>query len=370
MAKTAYTGVGGVAKKLKTIYIGVDGKAKVVKKAYVGVGGKAKVWWAPDGPKTLYLAGTLPFEWDPYATLPRQTDSQESDMTPRLVVGTNGVYRVAKDFSSVTPLWEGEECEVVMQGGTTSGYSDRMLVDSRMNFSNGWSVATNDVRLHTFGSFSPSLYNGVGLPLFDRITPRVLYVGANGATIDLSTYTIELAGRPSEHVMHSGASTKKTAYTAYNTAKLYARSTANETWSEIAISTRVQTMTAVDEKVYFLGYPVDADAPYSLGVIDPETSTVQMVDFQKNDISLNPIFAPRLKKADGTGKAGIYIGSYIGSYNSSIVTLDTETLTISYSPWEGEQPFNKAGPHSFRFLLGHDFTAGGNSDIYHYAYRD
>lgn len=287
-------------------------------------------------------------------------------MTPRLVVGTNGVYRVAKDFSSVTPLWEGEECEVVMQGGTTSGYSDRMLVDSRMNFSNGWSVATNDVRLHTFGSFSPSLYNGVGLPLFDRITPRVLYVGVNGATIDLSTYTIELAGRPSEHVMHSGASTKKTAYTAYNTAKLYARSTANETWSEMAISTRVRTMTAVDEKVYFLGYPVDADVPYSLGVIDPETSTVQMVDFQKNDGSLQPIFAPRLKKADGTGKAGIYIGSY----NSSIVTLDTETLTISYSPWEGGQSFLPAYSYSFCFLLGHDFTAGGNSDIYHYAYRD
>lgn len=365
MAKTAYTGVGGVAKKLKTIYIGVDGKAKVVKKAYVGVGGKAKVWWDPDGPKTLYLAGTLSFEWSSYASLPRQTDSQESDMTPRLVVGTNGVYRVAKDFSSVTPLWEGEECEAVMQGGTTSGYSDRMLVNPR-DFINGWSVATNDVRLHTFGRFSPVLYNGVGLPLFDRITPRVLYVGANGATIDLSTYTIELAGKPSERVMYSGASTKKTAYTAYNTAKLYARSTANETWSEIAISTHVKTMTAVDEKVYFLGYPVDADVPYSLGVIDPETSTVQMVDFQKNDTSLQPIFAPRLKKADGTGKAGIYIGSY----NSSIVTLDTETLTISYSPWEGGQFFTPANSNSFRFILGHDFTAGGNSNIYHYAYRD
>ena len=365
MAKTAYTGVGGVAKKLKTIYIGVDGKAKVVKKAYVGVGGKAKVWWAPDGPKTLYLAGTLSFEWSIYASLPRQTDSQESDMTPRLVVGKNGVYRVAKDFSSVTPLWEGEECDAVMQGGTTSGYSDRMLVEPS-NFINGWSVATNDVRLHTFGSFSPPLYNGVGLPLFDRITPRVLYVGGNGATIDLSTYTIEWAGRPSESVMYSGASTKKTAYTAYNTAKLYARSTAYETWSEMAISTLVQTMTAVDEKVYFLGYPVDATWPYSLGVIDPETSTVQMVDFQKNDYSLKPIFAPRLKKADGTGKAGIYIGSY----NPSIVTLDTETLTISYSPWEGGQSINKAGSRSFRSLLGHDFTAGGNSDIYHYAYRD
>jgi hypothetical protein len=365
MAKTAYTGVGGVAKKLKTIYIGVDGKAKVVKKAYVGVGGKAKVWWAPDGPKTLYLAGTLSFEWHPYASLPRQTDSQESDATPRLVVGANGVYRVAKNFSSVTPLWEGEECEVVMQGGTTSGYSDRMLVKP-MDFTNGWSAATNDVRLHRFDSFSPFLYNGVGLPLFDRITPRVLYVGANGATIDLSTYTIELAGRPSESVMYSGASTKKTAYTAYNTAKLYARSTANETWSEMAISVRVQTMTAVDEKVYFLGYPVDADVPYSIGVIDPETSTVQMVDFQKNDISLSPIFAPRLKKADGTGKAGIYIGSYY----SSIVTLDTETLTISYSPWEGGQPVLPTSSISFRFLLGHDFTAGGDSNIYHYAYRD
>ena len=366
MAKTAYTGVGGVAKKLKTIYIGVDGKAKVVKKAYVGVGGKAKVWWDPDGPKTLYLAGTLPFEWYSTASLPRQTDSQESDATPRLVVGTNGVYRVAKDFSSVTPLWEGEAFEAVTQGGTTSGYSDRMLVIPADFISGGWSVATNDVRLHTFGSFSPYLYNGVGLPLFNRNTPRVLYVGANGATIDLSTYTIEWAGRPSESVMYSGASTKKTAYTAYDKNKLYARSTANETWSEIAISVRVQTMTAVDERVYFLGYPLDANAPYSLGVIDPETSTVQMVDLQKNAISFSPILAPRLKKTDGTGKAGIYIVSL----DFSIATLDTETLTISYSPLEGGQYFRSAGPNSFRFLLGHDFTAGGIGEIYHYAYRD
>lgn len=42
MAKKAYIGVDGKARKVKKIYVGVDGKARKVKKGYIGVGGVAR----------------------------------------------------------------------------------------------------------------------------------------------------------------------------------------------------------------------------------------------------------------------------------------------------------------------------------------
>ena len=50
MAKKAYIGVGGVARKAKKIYVGVGSTARKVKKAYIGVGawrgraGQAENW--------------------------------------------------------------------------------------------------------------------------------------------------------------------------------------------------------------------------------------------------------------------------------------------------------------------------------------
>lgn len=41
MAKGAYIGIAGKARKVKKMYIGVGGKARKVKKAYIGIGGKA-----------------------------------------------------------------------------------------------------------------------------------------------------------------------------------------------------------------------------------------------------------------------------------------------------------------------------------------
>ena len=46
MAKDAYIGVGGKARKVKNLYIGVGGKARKVKKAYIGVGGKARLCYS------------------------------------------------------------------------------------------------------------------------------------------------------------------------------------------------------------------------------------------------------------------------------------------------------------------------------------
>lgn len=44
MAKGAYIGVDGVARKIKKIYVGVDGIAREVKKAYVGIANRARQW--------------------------------------------------------------------------------------------------------------------------------------------------------------------------------------------------------------------------------------------------------------------------------------------------------------------------------------
>lgn len=55
MAKGAYIGTGGTAKKIKKIYLGVGGVAKKVKKAYIGIGGVAKIWFSSD----VVLANTV-----------------------------------------------------------------------------------------------------------------------------------------------------------------------------------------------------------------------------------------------------------------------------------------------------------------------
>ena len=46
MAKKAYVGVGGVARKVKKGYIGVNGVTRKIKKAYIGVGGIARPCWS------------------------------------------------------------------------------------------------------------------------------------------------------------------------------------------------------------------------------------------------------------------------------------------------------------------------------------
>lgn len=48
MAKSAYVGVDGIARKVKKMYVGVDSKARKVKKGYIGVGGVARIWFSSD----------------------------------------------------------------------------------------------------------------------------------------------------------------------------------------------------------------------------------------------------------------------------------------------------------------------------------
>ena len=54
MAKKAYIGVDGVARKIKGGYVGVDGVARKIKKAYIGIGGVARPCWAGDSRALAY----------------------------------------------------------------------------------------------------------------------------------------------------------------------------------------------------------------------------------------------------------------------------------------------------------------------------
>lgn len=59
MAKKAYIGVDGVARKVKKMYLGVNGVARKVKKAYIGVGGLARLFFSSglQGQKTVWTGG-------------------------------------------------------------------------------------------------------------------------------------------------------------------------------------------------------------------------------------------------------------------------------------------------------------------------
>lgn len=59
MAKSAYVGVDGIARKVKKMYVGVDSKARKVKKGYVGMGGVARIWFSSDLVNYLGSVSTL-----------------------------------------------------------------------------------------------------------------------------------------------------------------------------------------------------------------------------------------------------------------------------------------------------------------------
>ena len=58
MAKGAYIGVNGVARKIKKGYIGVNGVARKIKKAYIGVNGVARLFWSDE--ELAYRGTTTP----------------------------------------------------------------------------------------------------------------------------------------------------------------------------------------------------------------------------------------------------------------------------------------------------------------------
>lgn len=57
MAKGAFFGVAGKARKVKKMYMGIAGKARKVKKAYVGIGGKARLFFSSGAESGVYLLG-------------------------------------------------------------------------------------------------------------------------------------------------------------------------------------------------------------------------------------------------------------------------------------------------------------------------
>lgn len=105
MAKAAYIGVGGIARKTKKLYIGVGGVARKVKKAYIGVGGVAR----------LFYSGS--------ADVANMSITYTGTMIDSGIVTMSGVqYRLLTLTSSGTLSVDEEVgAEVWMCGGGTSG---------------------------------------------------------------------------------------------------------------------------------------------------------------------------------------------------------------------------------------------------------
>lgn len=99
MAKGAYIGVNGVARKIKKGYVGVDGVARKIKKAYIGIGGVARLCWS--GELEITYSG---------------------NMTDQIVTMSGQQYRLLTLTSSGTlTVSEPTPAEVWMCGGGTSG---------------------------------------------------------------------------------------------------------------------------------------------------------------------------------------------------------------------------------------------------------
>lgn len=64
MAKGAYIGIAGKARKIKKGYIGVAGKARKIKKAYIGIGGVARPCW--NGGEVTYYGAITPLSVSRY----------------------------------------------------------------------------------------------------------------------------------------------------------------------------------------------------------------------------------------------------------------------------------------------------------------
>lgn len=91
MAKKAYIGVDGVARKLKKGYIGVDGVSRKIKKAYIGIGGVARLFYTSSNavPFTEFFQAMEPVSSSD-GTISGRNSSSTS--TVRLSIGTGTVY--------------------------------------------------------------------------------------------------------------------------------------------------------------------------------------------------------------------------------------------------------------------------------------
>lgn len=98
MAKCAYVGIGGKARKVKDIFVGVNGKAREVKKGYIGVGGVARLFFEAVPPLEIIMGST-------------QLAKSNSKITIDNIgfVPTNGViYSTSTTQSSLNVAWAGE----------------------------------------------------------------------------------------------------------------------------------------------------------------------------------------------------------------------------------------------------------------------
>lgn len=141
MAKNAYIGVGGTARKIKDIYIGVNGVARKITKAYVGVGNVARLFYEAVNlgtwPKYIYFnanngsgtPSTVTFSSQSYttdigSTVPTRTYYTFCGWGISSSTSSSSSYRIAysgnEGSTTTSSSWNWEKyCEKVNQTDVT-----------------------------------------------------------------------------------------------------------------------------------------------------------------------------------------------------------------------------------------------------------
>lgn len=125
MAKKAYIGVEGVARKIKKGYIGVDNVARKIKKVYIGIGGVARPCWS---------GGEL-VRYGMITSLPVETSYADAAS-----VGNCAIFSGFRYFDYSGTLVYGRQIvayDANLTQTTKSGLYDGGLYDGRINMSCG-----------------------------------------------------------------------------------------------------------------------------------------------------------------------------------------------------------------------------------------
>ena len=118
MAKKAYIGVDGVARKIKKGYIGVDGVARRIKKAYIGIGGVARPCWS---------GGQLAYYGLVGSSNPVYTNMAASQTSAHAIFAGGHYYdyqTVTTKYSRRVDMWNKSLTHTYNEGGLMLGRSE------------------------------------------------------------------------------------------------------------------------------------------------------------------------------------------------------------------------------------------------------
>ena len=181
MAKKAYIGVDGVARKIKKGYVGVDGKARKIKKAYIGIGGVARPCWS--GGELAYYGAITPLSQGRYGTAAATVGGNA------VVVGgtTGSAVRTAEFYNE--SLTRSDATSIAFARYNLSGAS----VGNYALFAGGRNGTTRRTEVDAYNSSlvkstATALSQGRSYAAPGRVGDYALFIGGEKTNTDSSQY--------------------------------------------------------------------------------------------------------------------------------------------------------------------------------------